>query len=340
MRSIGVMVHVSDCFRNQWKYGVGMYWGTAGANGRDRPQSAAIVMTSNKSSSCPGTNERKRVTRGESVYFGDGEYKVTLNNVYDTTTAHITVATDIPRPSSDPEPEDDFEFGGGETGGGDDGFGGDWADSTLPIGDVRTVYIKDPVGTEYQDGYIIEPATNIQNDGSAGDVYIQTGIGFIDSDNMIWMTGTPVKTQEYLSHNKIKTIYPFVQVEETDYHRQEGIGWFKKEQMYVFILAGHWGTSGVVWDDEMHKAISIYPTQTWTDPTKPGNWVDPDSVLGGLIGADKPWVDPGEEPKPEPESWWDLFKLWLEDIGFGKVIVKKPDLKEEAKNYVYGEIIK
>ena len=341
MRSTIVMLRIADCFNNGWKYGVGMYWATNSVDYRN--QEATIVMSPTKDSKCAGTNERKTIKLNKTAYFKDGEYSVKLTQIYSSSkTIKATISTDIPRPGSDLD-EDDFEFGGGSTGG-SDGFDGDWGDSTLPIGNVRTLYLPDLTGafaspdsapTDYRDGFIIEPVTNIQNDGADGDVYIWAGIGFIGEDNIIKFSGNPVKSQEYLSKGQIKTVRTFIQIEETDYHRQQGIGWaFKKEQMYVFILAGHWDTSGVVWDDYMKKPITLYPTETWSDPTEPDNW----------FGGDDPWKDPADEKDNDDEedkdSWWDLFKIWLEDLGFGKVIVKKPDLKQHAKDYLYGEIIK
>lgn len=285
---VSLLVHVGDCFRNKWVYGNGVYWGTAGVNSKD--QRVTIVMTRNKNSSCPGNNERKVIKYGETIPFGNKEFYVKLNKAYDTTCAHITIYT-----AEEIKPEE--------------------PDMIKP--QIMSNH-SDKLG--YRVGDIIKSECVIKNIGGAGTIYLTVGVGYIDSGNMIFLTGFPTTDQLYLNYNQSYTFKEDVKVDITDYYRQQGIGWaYLQQQMYLFFLVGHKVNGDMIWDTERHIKIYLDPQDDFIDPTSlPEVLPDIDEAIegfGGLGGLKwlydevKPdakdvvdWVVDKITPEPKPEE--------------------------------------
>lgn len=175
----------------------------------------------------------------------------------------------------------------------------------------------------YNVGDIIKSECVVKNIGSAGTIYLTVGLGYIDSSNMIFLTGMPTTDQLFLNYQQMYTFKEDVKVDITDYYRQKGIGWaYLQQQMYLFFLVGHRESTlgNIIWDTERHIKIYIDEPKGFTDPTSiPEVLPDLDEAIegfGGLGGLK--WVY--DEVKPDAKDVVD----WIIDV-----ITPEPKPEEE-----------
>ena len=281
-----IRVRTSDCMNNHWKMCRGVYWATSGVG-----TSYAEIRMSKTGGYCPA-GEVHRIKIGDKVLFGNGKYTATVTQTFDRGSANITI----------------------------------WKTDELEP-DVTKFQIisnhSDKLG--YNVGDIIKSECVIKNIGSAGTAYLTVGLGYIDSSNMISLTGFPTTDQLYLNYNQRYTFKEDVKVDITDYYRQRGIGWaYLQQQMYLFFLAGHKVDGNTVWDTERHIKIYLDMPEGFKDPTSLEESVIGDipeiiedaipafdriGRLGGVIDDLKPdtwditkWVADKLTPEPEPEE--------------------------------------
>ena len=148
----------------------------------------------------------------------------------------------------------------------------------------------------YTVGETIKSEAVVKNIGSSGTIYLTVGVGYIDSSNMIFLTGTPTTDQLFINFGQSYTFQEDVRVDITDYYRQEGIGWAYLQQQ-MFFLAGHSVGGDVIWDTERHITIFLDPDGDFTDPTSLDesllgdikdvveDAIPPFGGIGGLVGV-------------------------------------------------------
>lgn len=281
-------VTTSDCFYNNWKMCRGVYWGTDGVS--TRTGKAGIVMSLH-GGTCPSSGERKLISVGGKTSFGNGLYIAKLLNVGER---YATIEV--------------------------------WDKSELEPDMTKAQIISnhsDKLG--YTVGDIIKSECVVKNIGGAGTIYLTVGLGYIDSGNMIFLTGTPTTDQLFLNYQQFYTFKEDVKVDITDYYRQRGIGWaYLQQQMYLFFLVGHKVSGDIVWDAERHIKIYLDEPEGFTDPTSLDESIlgDIEDViedaipafgglggLGGVIDELKPdakdvidWVVDKLTPEPKPEE--------------------------------------
>ena len=141
----------------------------------------------------------------------------------------------------------------------------------------------------YAVGDIIKSECVVKNIGGAGTIFLTVGLGYIDSSNMIFLTGFPATDQLFLSYQQLYTFKEDVKVDITDYYRQRGIGWaYLQQQMYLFFLVGHKTDGDLVWDTERHIKIYIDEPGGFKDPTDLDETIIDDiipDVIDDIIGG-------------------------------------------------------
>lgn len=238
-----IRVTRSDYFYNKWKMCRSRYWGTS-AGGLT---AATIVMYKGSG------NESHRIRDKETATFDGGAYTVKVLNLGQ---GYATIEV--------------------------------WKASELKEDEPRTDRIKAQILSCYSDklGYAVgdtaRTSVTVKNIGDQGTIFVKTGFGYIDSSNMIYLTGSPRADQLFIMNGQFYTFCDSVKVDITDYYRQQGIGWaYLQQQMYLFFLAGHkplYPSGDIVWDTERHIKVYLEPEGDFTDPT------DLDESIIGDIG--------------------------------------------------------
>ena len=271
-----IRVTTSDYFYNKWKMCRSRYWGTSGGS----LTSMTIVMYKKSG------NESHRFRAGEKVTFDGGAYTVKILNIGE---GYATIEV--------------------------------WKTSELAPPEPRTDRIKAQILSCYSDklGYNVgdtaRTSVTVKNIGDTGTIYVKTGFGYIDSSNMIFLTGSPRADQLFIRNGQFYTFSDSLKVDITDYYRQQGIGWaYLQQQMYIFFLAGHkpqYPYGDIVWDDEKHIKIYIEEPEGFTDPTSldesilgdiPEIIEDAIPAFGGLGGLGGVIGDVWDEAKPDAKD--------------------------------------
>ena len=278
-----VRLLINSCFKNEWVPVYGVHWA---CSGQSRDTIAKITM-SKTGGSCPSSGTTKTITKSKSATFSNGAYTVKLIMVNSRGASVVIYRTSELEPSM-----------------------------TKP--QIISNH-SDKLG--YNVGDIIKSECVIKNIGAAGTVYLTVSLGYIDSSNMIYLTGFPTTDQLYLNYQQIYTFKEDVKVDITDYYRQQGIGWaYLQQQMYLFFLAGHKVGGDMVWDTERHIKIYLEEPDEFKDPTSlPEVLPDLDEAIEGFggVGGLK-WLY--DEVKPDAKDVID----WVVD----KVT---PEPKEEEE---------
>ena len=285
-----------DCFYDQWKMCRGVYWSLNGA----KDGRYANVIMSREGGSCPSSGTKKQFYVNKRGTFN--EFTVNVIRAGDSSATIEVWRTEELEPD-------------------------------MTKGQIISNH-SDKLG--YAVGDIIKSECVVKNIGGAGTIYLTIGVGYIDSSNMIFLTGNPTTDQLFLNYQQLYTFREDVRVDITDYYRQQGIGWaYLQQQMYLFFLVGHKVNGDIIWDTERHISIYLEPDGDFTDPTSLPE-VLPDLPGVGDIIPDVGDVLPSAgdvvnwvvdvltpEPKPGDESPGLMPFLYIGFMGFiGYLLLK------------------